>query len=59
MLGVWQPASNSSVVRLYHDGQSGGPLSYETNFDPESSINVFGRPPVTSTLLIHVITTGW
>ena len=59
VLGVWQPASSSSVVRLYHDGQTGGPLSYGINFNP-SAINVNGGPSVErTTLLIYAITTGW
>ena len=61
LLGVWQPASSGSVVRIYHDGQTGGPTSYETNYDPGSSINVRSAGGVykTSTILIHAITTGW
>ena len=59
VLGVWQPASSSSVVRIFRDSQTGGPLSYETNFNP-SAINVNGGPSVErTTLLIYAITTGW
>ena len=62
VLGVWQPASSSSVVRLYHDGQTGGPLSYETNFNPSAitiNVNGGGLAMIRTTLLIHAITTGW
>ena len=59
VLGVWQPSSGSSVVRLFHDGQNGGPLSYETNFNPSSINAVAGTATRRSTLLIHAITASW
>ena len=61
VLGVWQPASSSSVVRLYHDGQTSGPQFYETSYIPGSSINVNNADSMStaSTILIHAITTGW
>ena len=58
VLGVWQPSTGSSVVRLFHDGQNGGPLSYETNFNPSSINAVSGTDIRRSTLLIHAITAG-
>ena len=60
VLGVWQPASSSSVVRLYHDGKIDGPSSYELNSNPKSSINVnsAGGTYKRSNILIHAITTG-
>ena len=58
-LGVYQPASGNSVVRYYHDGQTGGPLSYELNHNPGDSIDFMHEGlSVTTTLLIHAITTG-
>ena len=59
VLGVWQPSSGSSVVRLFHDGQNDGPLSYETNFNPSSINAVSGTDIRRNTLLIHAITAGW
>ena len=60
VLGVWQPASSSSVVRLYHDGQTGGPQFYETSYNPGGLILVSnaGSISTASTILIHAITTG-
>ena len=60
VLGVWQPASSSSVVRLYHDGQTGGPQFYEISSNPGVSINVnnAGSISTASTILIHA-NTGW
>ena len=44
VLGVWQPASSSSVVRLYHDGQTGNPSFYETNNNPYKIIMLIVYP---------------
>ena len=48
-------------MRLYHDSQAGGPLSYETSFNPSAiSVNGGGLAMIHTTLLIHAsITTGW
>ena len=59
VLGVWQPSSGSSVVRLFHDGLNGGPSSIETTSNPGTSINTNGLASSTTTILIHAVTTGW